>query len=121
MQQQPTLGIEGRVDDVDSNIDALTGMSAMDGINQLTTQLMEINMTVSKVEQRYKKPFESPISEHAYTMADDFESLPEPSTGLEPPEQQSRGKRIPYGIQRFHNSNMIGCSKLKYGTYKNAK
>ena len=41
---------DSRADDVGSNIDALTGMSAMDGINHLTTQTMEINLTVSKVE-----------------------------------------------------------------------
>lgn len=37
-------------EELSSNIDALTGMSAMEGINRLTTQTMEINLTVSKIE-----------------------------------------------------------------------
>ena len=41
--------------------------------------------------------------------------MPEPSTGLEKPDVQTRAKRIPYGISRFHNTNMVGCSQLKYG------
>ena len=72
---------------------------------------MEINLTVSKVEQDYRKPFEAPISEHVYQTSEDYESLPEPSTGLEPPDHQSRNKKLAYGISRFHNTNMIGCSK----------
>lgn len=101
---------DSRADDVGSNIDALTGMSAMDGINHLTTQTMEINLTVSKVEQEYRKPFEAPISEHVYSATEYRESFPEPSTGLEAPELQSRNKKLPNGIQRFHNTNMIGCT-----------
>ena len=81
-----------------SNIDALTGMSAMEGINHLTTQTMEINLTVSKVEQEYRKPFEAPISEHVYSATEDVESYPEPSTGLEPPDLQARNKKIANGI-----------------------
>ena len=79
-------GGDGRTDDVGSNIDALTGMSAMDGINQMNTQQIEINLTVSRVEQEYRKPYDAPISEHAYQINDDPESMPEPSTGLEKPE-----------------------------------
>ena len=37
------------------NIDQMTGMSAMAGAERMTTETVEVNLTVSKVEQEFQE------------------------------------------------------------------
>ena len=51
------------------NIDDLTGMSAMEGINRLNTMVSEVNLTVSKIGQDYEYQ-SGPISGSGQNSAD---------------------------------------------------
>lgn len=69
----------------------------MEGINRLTSQVMELNLTVSKVEQDHRTTHSTPMTD-SYATTDDPESRQEPSTGLESVDQLNRSKRLPYGV-----------------------
>ena len=86
--------------DQHSNLDALTGMSAMDGMNRIENVTTEVNLTVSKVEQVYQKT-DAPTYNQSGSMAED------PERRYEPGEDKS----MPIGISRFHNTKAIGCVK----------
>ena len=49
MEQQPME------EDPMYNIDQMTGMSAMAGAERMTTETVEVNLTVSKVEQEFQE------------------------------------------------------------------
>lgn len=86
--------------DQNSNLDALTGMSAMDGMNRMENPTTEVNLTVAKVEQVYQKT-NAPSYNQSGSHAED------PERRYEPGEDKSK----PIGISRFHNTKAVGCVK----------
>ena len=91
-----------------SNIDAITGMSAMEGINQVSTNVVEVNLTITKIGQDTSN-FYTGLNSHGPEQKEYFEPLT--GAGFE----TNMCTKTPQGISRFHCTQSLAGGPHKRG------